>query len=480
MNRPSHSLSAQLSRALLGLVCGFWLLGAVGVIGYVHFEMQESLDSSLTQSADRLLELAAHELDEVRSHQAEALNPASQAAQSTFSTAVSAPAGADHVNDEIHGDYLMYQVVDAQRKVLMRSADAPAEAFDVPLKTGFANTTHWRVYTAPHAIQDIYIHTADPLAHRSRLRNKSIAYLLLPLVAVLPLLAWLVRRAVAHSMHRVDAVTQQVGERGGKDLTPVTTEGLPLELKALADNVNHLLQRLDDALQTERALSANAAHELRTPLTVVQLRLSNLLAMPLAAKAQVEASAADLALQMLKRRTEKLLQLSRAESGAGLARERVRLNQVVAAVLHEFESDDAAYRRLKVVDEVDVDVVGDFDALSMALRNLIENSLRYGDGSEVQVRIECPGDLVVSDRGPGVSAGQLRTLAQRHVRHAPDAAGFGLGLSIVKTIVARQQGSLAMVSPPAGQATGFEARLSFQPAAPTLSPSRATGADAAR
>ncbi len=467
MNTSARSLSTQLSRALLGLVCSFWLLGAAGVGWYVHIEMQESLDSALAQSADRLLELAAHELDEVRSHEAQISNPASTAAAATQTASAPGTAPArptmDHANDELHGDYLMYQVIDAQRQVLMRSVDAPAQAFEVPLQTGFANTDQWRVYTVAHPIQNIYIHAADPLAHRSKLRNKSLMYLLLPLLAVLPLLAWLVHRVVGQGMQRVDAVTQQISERGGKNLNPVDTTGLPSELKAMADNVNHLLHRLDDALQTERALSANAAHELRTPLTVAQLRLTNLLALDLPEAARTEVSAASVALQQLKRRTEKLLQLSRAESGAGLARERVRLNQVVSVVLQEFETDDAAYRRLRVIDEEDVDVMGDFDAIAIALRNLIENSLRYSGNSEVQVRLEQPGTVVVSDSGPGVGPEQLATLTQRHVRHAPDAAGFGLGLSIVKTIVARQHGTLTMTSPPRGQATGFEARLALKP-----------------
>jgi two-component system OmpR family sensor kinase len=53
-------------------------------------------------------------------------------------------------------------------------------------------------------------------------------------------------------------------------------------------------------------------------------------------------------------------------------------------------------------------------------------------------------------------------LTQRHVRHSHSPAGFGLGLSIVKTIMDRHQGALLLQSPPPGLAQGFEARLRFK------------------
>ncbi|WP_442975443.1 histidine kinase dimerization/phospho-acceptor domain-containing protein, partial [Salmonella enterica] len=90
------------------------------------------------------------------------------------------------------------------------------------------------------------------------------------------------------------------------------------ELQSIADNTNHLLQRLASALDTERAMAADAAHELRTPLATTRLRLQGLLAHPLPEVSRQELRQALEALERLSRRTEKLLQLSRAESGAAL------------------------------------------------------------------------------------------------------------------------------------------------------------------
>lgn len=474
MKLGATSLSGQLNQSIVMLVCSFWLIGSAAVGWYVNKEVAESLDSALAQSADRLLELAAHEIDEARSHttatslDAAATPPLASIASSNTPTSTPIAVAThenQHHDEEIHGDYLMYQVVDSTGALLMRSADAPAVPFTAELKPGFSQTTEWRVYTLRHPTQALFIHTADAVSQRQQLRDKSLTFLLLPLLAVLPLLMLMVRYIVRFRLRAVGNVTAQLHLRGGKNLAPVDTRGLPDELTLLVDNVNRLLIRLDEALQTERALSANAAHELRTPLTIAQLRLSNLMSMGLPETARIEVTSANTALTHLKRRTEKLLQLSRAESGAALAQDCVSLNRVVAAVLLEFEL--AAYRRLQVIDTTDVVVLGDFDTIAIALRNLIENSLRYSDPSPVEVHIETTGALTVRDAGPGVSPEQLANLTHRHVRHAQGSAGFGLGLSIVKTIMARHQGALQLASPPPDQSQGFEARLVFQVAAPS-------------
>lgn len=106
--------------------------------------------------------------------------------------------------------------------------------------------------------------------------------------------------------------------------------------------------------------------------------------------------------------------------------------------------------------------LGDVDALAIALRNLVENALRYG-GERVVIEVTAPCTLVVRDFGAGVGAEQLSTLRQRHVRHASDRAGYGLGLSIVGTIVEKHNARLELESPPPGAAQGFEARIVLQP-----------------
>jgi two-component system OmpR family sensor kinase len=238
---------------------------------------------------------------------------------------------------------------------------------------------------------------------------------------------------------------------------------LPQELRSVSENVNRLLDRLSQSLDVERALAANAAHELRTPLAAARLRLQTALEHDLR---RDDVQAALDALQMLSHRAEKLLQLSRAESGASLARTRVDLVQLAGTVAQEFWQDREINERLvlKVPDSAAPIALGDVDALAIALRNLVENALHYGGEGRVVLEVAAPCTLVVRDAGPGVNAEQLQTLQQRHVRHGSDRTGYGLGLSIVTTIVEKQNARLELASPPAGAARGFEARIVLRPA----------------
>jgi two-component system OmpR family sensor kinase len=227
--------------------------------------------------------------------------------------------------------------------------------------------------------------------------------------------------------------------------------------------VNRLLERLSQSLDVERALAANAAHELRTPLAAARLRLQTALDHELR-RSDVEAALT--ALQALSHRAEKLLQLSRAESGASLTREEVDLVQLAATVAQEFWQEPRALGRLDLeVPESGAAprTLGDFDALAIALRNLIENALHYAGTARVHLEVTAAGELVVRDFGPGVNDLELRTLQLRHVRHSAERAGYGLGLSIVSTIVAKHDAQLVLNSPPTGAPSGFEARIVLRP-----------------
>jgi two-component system, OmpR family, sensor kinase len=249
---------------------------------------------------------------------------------------------------------------------------------------------------------------------------------------------------------------------------------MPQELHSVGDHVNRLLARLAHALDVERALAANAAHELRTPLAAVRLRLTTALEGHLRRE---DVQAALEALNTLSHRAEKLLQLSRAESGAALGHQHISLEQLAATVAQEFWSLPGLRDRVALLlpegeeesrtsETPFQQAWGDIDSLAIALRNLVENALRYGGDGPVEITVEAPCTLVVRDHGPGVAPQRLQTLRQRHVRDSAERTGYGLGLSIVATIMERHRGRLELHSPlPASGASGLEARLVLSPEA---------------
>ena len=131
-------------------------------------------------------------------------------------------------------------------------------------------------------------------------------------------------------------------------------------------------------------------------------------------------------------------------------------------------ADPVTLDRLQLVlpENEDALALGDFDALAIALRNLIENALRHGGSGRITVTVEAPATVRVTDDGPGVTPQQLELLRHRHVRYLQDTSGYGLGMSIVNTLMERQRGELILTSPPPGQPHGFQASLRLLPCAP--------------
>ena len=442
---PKNTLAGRLTRTLIVWIGGVWLLSVLAVVWYVDREINYNFDNELVEVAHRMFDVAVAEVDR---------------------RSAGAPVGKPLIAPTplFRDAAVVYQVVDTHERVLMRSAETPPNTFDVPIAAGFADAPAWRIYTVRHPTRPLLLQVADPQSERRDALNRTLFGLLLLMGAMLPLLAILLSRVAREELQPLQRLGTEIGERSGSDLRPIPLPGLPKELALVGDHVNRLLDRLAQSLDVERALAANAAHELRTPLAAARLRLQTALDHGLR-RSDVEAALT--ALQSLSHRAEKLLQLSRAESGASLARAEVDLVQLAATVAQEFWQEPRALGRLDLnVPEAGASprTLGDFDALAIALRNLIENALHYAGASRVQLEVTAAGELVVRDFGPGVNYVELRTLQLRHVRHSSERTGYGLGLSIVSTIVAKHDARLVLNSPPAGAASGFEARIVLPPA----------------
>lgn len=299
------------------------------------------------------------------------------------------------------------------------------------------------------------------------------------MLVMLPVLAWLIHWIARRELHSVRRLQQQITARSGSNLQALDLAHMPQELRAVGDGVNQLLGRLGEALNVERSLAANAAHELRTPLAQVRLRLHTALDQAQfhhnssgatdGCVPETEVRAALQSLETLSHRTERLLQLSRAE-GADLAHfGRVNLVQLAEQVAQSFWQQPQAQKRLDWLapdTDTPVWVQGDIDGLAIVLRNLIDNALHHTD-AQVELEVQ-PGErpaLVVRDHGRGLTAAQLEQIQLRHARIGSQHIGYGLGMSIVRTLADKHGAELVFSSPPAGCAQGLEVRLVFPAAA---------------
>ena len=230
------------------------------------------------------------------------------------------------------------------------------------------------------------------------------------------------------------------------------------EIGRLARTMNSMLDRLEDASLRQRRFVSDASHELRSPVASIRTQLEVALrrADPDWPGVASKVLAED---ERLERAVSELLELARAEEGAGLEPVDVDLDEIV------LEETRRSYRVPVDTSHVSAGRVrGSGTQLARAVRNLLDNAARHAH-HRVTVGLETHNGsvvLVVDDDGPGVPAAERARVFERFTRldegRARDAGGVGLGLPMVRAIVDRHAGSVTVDDAPDGGAR-FVVRL---------------------
>lgn len=441
--RSTTSISQRLVVSLTGLVTVLWLASTAFALTIMHNELDQSLDSSLQEAAQRLLTLAAQ----------------SQVGAAPIAPSVEAPEEGRLIVE--HNEYLTYQLRDREGRVLRRSHDAPTEPYPTPLHFGFANTDTLRIYTEGTVSGDLFVQVAETHDHRHEAILEAGLALGLPLLLMVPLSALAIHRVVRRSMAPVLLIQHQIAQRGSGNLTPLGPLDVASELRPITVAVDRLIERLRAAIEAERSFAANSAHELRSPLASALAQVQRL-RMTLTEPSQVERVAGiERELRRLVDLTEKLLQLSRAEAGVAmtLSQHQTDLLPVLEMVVEDIARSAKATPRLRLETIVaELSSRMDVDAFGIVVRNLIDNALLHGDPTKpVVLRVEPAGRLRVINGGAVVPAETLQKLTRRFTRGATHAGGAGLGLAIADTILKQSGGRLTLASPATGCVDGFEA-----------------------
>lgn len=281
---------------------------------------------------------------------------------------------------------------------------------------------------------------------REELDEHFIAALLTPLLFGLPVLGGWIWFATRRGLRPLDEVAAELGKRAPERLDPVVPAAAPREVRPLLEALNALFERVGQAMEKERAFTADAAHELRTPLAAIAMQAQ------VATRAR-DAAERDHALAQLTasaRRAshlvEQLLTLARLDPAAGLPMTGLRLDTLAAEVCAD---QGAAAMEKNIALELEapqpVTINGNDAMLRVLLRNLIDNAVRYTPaGGKVDVRVTA-NSLVVADSGPGIPAAQRADALRRlHRLAGQDIEGSGLGLSIVARIAELHGASLEL------------------------------------
>jgi signal transduction histidine kinase len=250
-------------------------------------------------------------------------------------------------------------------------------------------------------------------------------------------------------LRRLQGVMDAAGRVMDGDLTErLPSLGIGREFDDLADRLNAMLDRLEDAMSALRQVSADVAHDLRTPLTRLRNRLEDAQASSPAERDGLLVEAVEETDRLLEIFAA-LLRLAQIEGGAGRRLERFDLAPVIAEVVEAYQpAADQAGRTLSLSTDEAVPLLGDKALLAQAVANLIDNALTHGaPGTRISVSLARQphgARISVQDDGPGAPDDELPKLTRRFYRldRSRHTVGSGLGLSMVSAIAALHGASL--------------------------------------
>lgn len=426
--KPLPSIRQRLAYALLGISLAWGLAVTAAVWLAVQRSVDELLDNTLQESAEILFGLLSFNTDHLPLHGGESL-----------------PA-------PLHEEHLVWQIVNAQHQVLLRSHQAPTQALLAHQRPGFSSIGEdWRVYAMPFDGSGRMLFVAQRGLSR---REAGVAAAALSVGAALVvglLCAYWLRCRLRRELEPISTMSASVAHFDPLRDNSTLADATRAELEPMHDAISDLGSRLAKHVANERAFSAHAAHALRTPLAgvVAQLAVAQRKSPP---EAQAQLGRARAAAAGLQRVVSALLTLFR--SGAELQWQSIQVDTLVAQL---------GFDTLPVSADATEPVQADPDLLAAALMNLLDNSLRHGATAvSVQARSEVGGTCIsVSDDGPGIPE-----LRRAQLQAALDAQNYegqtGLGLMLAN-MVARAHGGRLFLAPASSGCT-VEMHLGLPPA----------------
>ena len=346
-----------------------------------------------------------------------------------------------------------------------RLASAPQHLAALPLRTRGQSVVFltapvqglhgpWRLaeQRANLAGRDVVLIAGRSLAARDETLDRLAREFLLSAPAALLLAVLAGYGLAAAALRPVEAMRRRAaavsaGEPGRRLPVPRARD----EIRALAETLNEMLERLEAALEHERRFVGDASHELRTPLALLRAELELAVRRP-RSRAALEAalhSAVD-ETERLSRLADDLLLIARADQGRLPIRlERVSTRRLLETVRDRFVLRGEVLGRSIRTAEVHDDMI-DADPLRIeqALGNLVDNALEHGTGDVTlsECRVNGTVELHVTDEGPGFDDAFVRRAFDRFSRAADarEGTGTGLGLSIV-ALIAQAHGGEADV-----------------------------------
>jgi len=267
---------------------------------------------------------------------------------------------------------------------------------------------------------------------------------------LIPLLVLLVQDVVRRTLRPLSAMADELAQRDADDVRALAPRPLPSEVSPFTDAINHLLERVRQAIAQQRRFVADAAHELRSPLTALSVQAERLDACEMPPDARDKLDLLRESISRARSLLEQLLSLARVQQAPNAAPQTASLLQAVRRVLEDLlPLADAKAIDIGVVTEDDAMVPVRAADLHTLVKNLVDNAIRYTPhAGRVDLAVLPEGDSVtlrVEDSGPGIPDAEREKVFEPFYRVlGSDEEGSGLGLAIVRSIAQSAGASLCL------------------------------------
>lgn len=231
---------------------------------------------------------------------------------------------------------------------------------------------------------------------------------------------------------------------------------------------NSILELQKGASEDRRRFLQRLDHELKNPLTAIRAGLTNMSQQPLEEYATNELAAVQTQVLRISRLVADLRKLAALEI-TPLETITVNMAELLSDVVTALEDQASAKnRRLTLITPNAPwplpEINGDPDLLLLAIHNLLDNAIKFtspGDTIEIRASDDESGIVIeVADTGPGIPENEINQVWEELYRseQARSVSGSGLGLSLVRAIIEKHGGKVALRSK-SDQGTVFSVRL---------------------
>ena len=334
--------------------------------------------------------------------------------------------------------------------------NAPSELSSISRGTGVRVFVAFPVISGGEVLGAVYLSRTPKsiLRHLYEEREKAILALVTVLVLAISL-AVLTSRTISRPVAELLARTRRVARGETAVMEPLGNPGTR-EMAELSDGISQMATALADRAAYIRTLASQVSHEFKTPLTSIQGAVELLQdhhdTMTAAERERFLANISGDGAR-LRALLDRLLDLARAENTVR-SDARTGLAAVVSTAVSGLPPGITA--QIEIPDGLDARIPS--EALQIVLGNLLDNAAEH-DASEVRISAEGGAEFVtmrIADDGRGISPANRNKIFEHFFTTRREQGGTGLGLGIVRALLAAHGGTIALSD------TGGDGGASFE------------------